>query len=409
MMTIAEIHAARGATMTVRNGKQVPLSIADQPAAHAALRQHFVVVDYSHFARVDVSGDDVFEFLDVIVSGDLATLRDGQALYTFILDEQGQIVADLCVLCDDDSYILLSEGITGANLKQYLVSHLSSHSAKHLVEIEDRFDDFASVLFEGPYSWEIAKDLFGMDVIGLPFMEYMRIDGGILFRTGHHGEFAYQVICDQDTARALLQDAENRYGKYNGVFAGLDFQDLARLENPCWDDARLGAHSRCPIELQLQWMVRYDKEAFVGKQALETKLAEGPGQRLVGFVADNEGKADIQVGQAVHLGEDQIGTVIIAGFSAELQRTIGQALLTVEYAYADIAGFRIGEISISTSKLPFARNFSFLVNPLEHSYIDPTRHKSMLEQWQAAEAAKRAEQEAAVTETAGDGHAAENT
>lgn len=363
MKTFAEIHAARGAQTTVRNGKEVPLSVSDRVTAHGALRRNFVVVDYSHLAIVDVSGDDAFDFLSAIVSGDLAAIRDEQAIYTFILDDAGQVVLDLYVLCDDERYLLLTECMSGADLAGRLASRVSGQS----VEIADRSDELSTVLFEGPYSWEIAKELFGMDVIGLPFMEHMPVSGGILFRAGNHGEFSYQVICGKDAAGDLLEDRDGLYAKYGAVFAGLDFQVLARLGNPCWDETRLGVYSRCPIELQSQWMVRYDKDEFIGKGALEDKLAAGPSRRMVGFV-------------------------VTAGYSSERNRTIGQALLASDYAYAETVGFKAGapgaEVSISTSTIPFVRNFSFLVNPLEHSYVDSGRHKNVLEQLEAAQAVK---------------------
>jgi len=399
MSRFSDIHASRGAQMTVRNGIEVPLSIAERSSVHEALRKHFIVVDYSHFAIVDVTGESAFEFLDAIVAGDLAAIRDGQALYTFILNENGEIVLDLCLLCDDERYLLLSESASGADL----VALLAAQVGEQAVEIVDRSDELACLLFEGPYSWEINKELFGMDVIGLPFMEHMRVDGGILFRFGLHGEFSYQLICDQDTAARLLEDKDGLYARYDAVFAGLNFQDLARLENPCWDESRLGTWSKCPIELQMQWMVRYDKDAFIGKEALEAKLEAGPLRRMVGFVAEVESTSGLEAGQAVSVNGVHVGSVATAGYSPERGRIIGQALLEAEYAYADIHGFQIGNIPVTTSALPFVRNFSFLVNPLEHSYVTPGRHKNMLEQWQAAEAAKvaeKAEKETAEKETA---------
>jgi len=269
------------------------------------------------------------------------------------------------------------------------------------VEIENRSEELACLLFEGPYSWEINKELFGMDVIGLPFMEHMCVDGGILFRFGLHGEFSYQLICDQGTTARLLQDQDGLYARYDAVFAGLYFQELARLENPCWDASRPGAWSKCPIELQRQWMVRYDKDAFIGKDALDARLEAGAQRRMVGFVA--EADVAIEAGQVVTVDGTEVGTVVSAGYSPGRERVIGQALLNAEYAYADIHGFQIGDVPVTTSALPFVRNFSFLVNPLEHSYVTPGRHKNMLEQWQAAEEAKakeQAEQDAAEAEAA---------
>ena len=43
----------------------------------------------------------------------------------------------------------------------------------------------------------------------------------------------------------------------------------------------------------------------------------------------------------------------------------------------DASGARV---AISTVAIPFLQNFSFLGNPAEHSYVDPSRPKSLLEQ-----------------------------
>ena len=388
MKTIADIHSSRNAKMTTRNDKELPLVVAERMVAHEALRKSFVVVDYSHVAIVDVSGDDAFDFLNGIISGDLGSIRDEQATYTFILDDAGHIVLDLHVLCDVDRFLILSEATNGKSLKE----HLELYSAGQSVEIHDRSDELLTILFEGPYSWEIAKELFGMDVIGLPFMEHMRVSSGILFRGGNHGEFSYQVICEKDKARDLLEDRDDLYAKYHAAFAGLDFQNLARLENPCWNESRLGKYSRCPIELQYQWMVRYDKDEFIGKASLERKLISGPARRIVGFVADVEGDTGIQPGQEIDLGGTLVGIVATAGFSPDRKRTLGQALMATDYAYAEVADFKIRNretmIPITTSTVPFVKNFSFLVNPSEHSYIDSGRHKSVLHQLEAAQMSK---------------------
>ena len=67
-------------------------------------------------------------------------------------------------------------------------------------------------------------------------------------------------------------------------------------------------------------------------------------------------------------------------------RTYQSRLLVGTGKYKDFAETRAAidasgaRVAISTAAIPFLQNFSFLVNPAEHSYVDPSRPKSLLEQ-----------------------------
>lgn len=374
-------HEDQGAMMVIHNGVAVPASFGNAAAAHRALRSTIVLVDYSHFGVVEVTGEGAFSFLDRVLAGDLGAARDEQALYMLLLDEDGQIVTDAYVLCDDERYVLLCEWKSGAELEQSLRKHLDAdHDGD--VELLDLDRQHACFLLEGPYSWELAAELFGMDVLGLPFLEFMRVESGILLRCGKHGEFAYKVLVEAGAAQASWQRILELGAKYDLERAGLEIQSLARLENPCWDPNTVGRGTRCPIELQMQWAVRYDKEAFVGREAILGRLEQGVPRRLVGVVFGDALGRPVRVGDAVSYGDRVIGTVLTVGHSPQRGAQIGQALVEADFAYADLNGYEAeldGErVSITTSGVPFIRNFSFAVNPTEHSYVNPSRPKSLL-------------------------------
>lgn len=120
MSIIKDLHAASGAETVQRNGVTVPLSYGDPAAVHQALRKNVLLADYSHFGMVEVSGDEAFEFLDETLAGDLGAVRDEQALYTLLLDNDGDIVTDMYVLCDDERYLLLTEWDSGPGLASML-------------------------------------------------------------------------------------------------------------------------------------------------------------------------------------------------------------------------------------------------------------------------------------------------
>ena len=266
-MSLESMHEAAGAPFGERNGIRIPLNFTRPVEEHQASRQTILMVDYSHFGVVEVQGGDGYDFLNRVVGGDLSVIRNEQALYTLLLDDEGQIVTDLLLLCDDERFLLLSEWMDG----DALASALQGSVAEEDVQIS-ALNDQSVILFEGPYSWELMAELFGFDVLGLPFMEFMPVDGGLLLRAGKHGEFAFKFLASKEAAAALWQRAEDAGLKFDMRKGGIDFQKQSRLENPCWDPTLVGAFSRCPIELQMQWAVRYDKEAFIGRDALLGKL-----------------------------------------------------------------------------------------------------------------------------------------
>lgn len=381
-MSLESIQQAAGAIFGERNGVRIPLNFGDLSGEHEASRKNILMVDYSHFGIVEVKGDDAYDFLNRVVAGDLSVIRDEQALYTLLLNEQGLITSDLYVLCDDERFLLISEWLRADSL----AASLRTLVGEDAVEVTGLNESLNMTLFEGPYSWELMSELYGFDVLGLPFLEFMHVDGAILLRAGKHGEYSYKVLTPKAATAELWQRAEEAGVKFDMKMGGIDFQSKSRLENPCWAPDLVGEFCNCPIELQLQWAVRYDKDEFIGRDALLAKLEQGVKTRVVGFVVRGDGAA-ANIGDAVYSGDTLIGKVITLGYSAGLQGFIGQALLDSEYAYAGIEQYAIvagsQRIAIATSATPFLQNFSFVVSPAEHSYVDASRPKSLIDQAKA--------------------------
>ncbi|CAB3790015.1 Aminomethyltransferase [Paraburkholderia caffeinitolerans] len=387
MTSLKDLHISHGAKMGVRNGVEIPLSYGDTAREIAAARKHILLTDYSHMGIAEIAGEDAYEVLNTIVGGDVSALRDEQGMYTVMLDEDGKIVTDVYILCDEERFIVVTEWLTGNQLRD-LMQAAVDRCKDEFSEIDGvkSLDGERGVLhFEGPYAWELMAGMFGMDVIGLPFHEYMYVgDDEILFRAGKHGEFSYKIIMPTDRLVDVWKQAVEAGKKFDMVVGGLDYQRQVRIENPCWDPAVLAEFSRCPIELQMQWALRYTKDDFVGKAALEQRLAQGATRRAVGFELQGEHAAAAVQGDAIYCGDQRIGEVMVCGTVTEDGRHVGRAMLNQALAYADIGPLRVvtakGDAQLRTTAIPFLRNFSFMVNPSEHSYVDPAKPKHLLEQ-----------------------------
>ena len=388
MNKLTTLHLANGAVMGLRNQRTIPLHYGQPDAEYQAVRQNILLTDYSHFGIAQVAGEDCWELLNLMVSADVSSIRDEQAIYSLILDEQGYIVTDLYILCDEDRFILLSEWYSGEALCG-MINQIWQQHHDRLPKIEQvlPLDNMLGMLhFEGPYSWELLAELYGIDVIGLPFLEHMHINDMLLLRAGKHGEFSYKLIGTFEQLAEAWQRAVVVGEKYQLRTGGLDYQRQVRLENPCWDPAVMTPFSRCPVELQMQWMLRYNKGDFVGREAVLQRLEQGIPQRAVGIIIKGEPLAEQQPGQTVLFDDKPAGSLMTAGYCPELQATVGRVMLNRDVAYANIDHFILqGESTAraaSTTAIPFIRNFSFMVNPAEHSFINPARPKNIFEQSQ---------------------------
>lgn len=400
MTSLKELHQKDAKKMIEVNGIEVPFAYSDFEQEYKALRENITLSDYSHYAKVKVEGDEAFDLLDYAVAGDVAEIRDEQTLYTVLLDEQGEIITDVYILNDDDTYLVLSEHVTGEFLTSLLESRLKDLEDLDDVEIQDMTESHAMIAVEGPYSWELATEEFGMDVIGIPFLGFIALDEeSYILRAGKHGEFGYKVILPTDQAVELWNTFEEKGERYNLVKAGLELHTVSRLENPYYNPKTVGQYSTDPRVLQLQWMVRYDKEDFFGREALLEKREQPLEKKLVGaLIQSSESDLAIMANDLVLCEGEEIGVVANVGYSPSLKQFVAQVILNADYAYAGINDYQIkasdgSEYTIATTATPFIQNYSMLVNPNENSFVNPDKYKNMLDQLKAkeAEAQKTAE------------------
>lgn len=116
MKSLAEFHLKNNAVMGVYNNRTLPSSYHDAMTEYKAVRENALLVDYSHLSIVSVMGDDAWALINQLVSADVSIIRDEQAIYSLVLNEEGTIRGDVYVLCSIDGYYLLSEDISAAEL-----------------------------------------------------------------------------------------------------------------------------------------------------------------------------------------------------------------------------------------------------------------------------------------------------
>lgn len=386
MSSLSDLHLKNNAVMGNYNNRSIPSSYHDILDEYKAVRDNVLLVDYSHMAIVSVTGDDAWILVNHIASADISIARDEQGIYSLVLNDDGTILGDMYVLCTMDGYYILSENISVSRIIEVLNIAAAKYDDLGIQEIPEiksmEEDDWGAIMLEGPYSWELMSEIYGYDIIGLPYCEYMNADDDlIIFRCGKHGEFAYQVIGPQSLLVELWVKLQKLGTKYLLKTGGLDYQRIVRVENPGWDKSFYAEYSTNPVELQLQWAIQYDKEDFIGKAAVELMSAQTTARKVVGIVPCVN-CASISKDDKILVNGQAVGLIINAVYSPAAQSWIALAFINNHYALSDIEGYTIktahGDIAAKTKTLPFIYNFSLLVNPTMHSYIDPSKAKSVL-------------------------------
>lgn len=386
MSSLFDLHLKDNAVMGNYNNRSIPSSYHDILDEYKAVRENALLVDYSHMAIVSVTGEDAWILVNHIASADISIVRDEQGIYSLVLNDDGTILGDMYVLCAMDGYYILSENISVARIIEVLkfaaekYDDLGIQENPEIKSMED--DNWGAIMLEGPYSWELMSEIYGYDIIGLPYCEYMNTeDDLIVFRCGKHGEFAYQVIGPQSLLVELWVKLQKIGVKYLLKTGGLDYQRIVRVENPGWDQSIYAEYSTNPVELQLQWAIQYDKEDFIGKAAVELMSAQSAARKVVGIVPCVN-CASLSKDDKILVNGQTVGFISNAVYSPAAQSWIALAFINTPYALSDIDGYIIktehGDIAAKTKTLPFIYNFSLLVNPTTHSYIEPSKAKSVL-------------------------------
>jgi glycine cleavage system aminomethyltransferase T len=340
-------------------------------SAMVGLRTGVAVTRLDHLCALRVSGPGAVDLLDVATSSRLF-VRENQMLHTLMLDSTARIFADVFVCQDEDSWIVLADGVTAVDLLAYLdrVRGQRAPSADaHLVDLKTGHQLWG---IDGPFAWELTSALLGPEVLGAPYLSFLQLKEITCFRAGKTGEFGYVLLVPDGIAPALWQRLHDRGAAFDLVEANLATLDQCALEN--WHFfMRAVSHAKAspavtPLELQLQWRVNYDKD-FEGVEALRERRKAGGAQRLTCFVA----REAVQPMDKVRHGDREVGSVMVTGWSSTRGDWVGWALLDLKLAWPGINAFHVesatGPVPIETRSPPLIDNRSLFVDPHRHRYL----------------------------------------
>lgn len=259
-----------------------------------AIRTAAALLDVSPLYKYRVSGRDAARLLDRVVTRDVRRAGVGRVLYTPWCDERGKVL-------DDGTITRLEEDVFRLTAAEPNLLWLTENAVGLDVRLEDVSEATAALALQGPLARAVLERVLEEDLGDLKFFRgrAARAHGIPLYvtRTGYTGDLGYELWVEAGRA-VELWDLVVACGEPYGLLpAGMLALDLARIEagliliDVDYVPARkaiLERRTSSPFELGLGWTVTFEKEYFVGRDALFEEQLRPPRWQLRGIEVDWE-------------------------------------------------------------------------------------------------------------------------
>lgn len=336
-----DAHVAAGARLVPFAGWEMPVQYAGVKEEHLAVRSDAGVFDVSHMGEIRTYGPQALEFLQRILSNDVARIDVHGSQYALLLREDGGVLDDLFTYrLADTTYLTVTNAANHAKD----LAWFQQQAAGFDVTVEDAFDDYAMLAVQGPNARAVVESVAHHPLPGKFQIARVHIGDGelttsppsapntvvdaLVAGTGYTGEDGVEILLPPAAAPAVW-DALLAAG---AVPAGLGARDTLRLEACFHLYGNDLSEDRDPIGAGLGWAVKEDT-GHIGAEATravrEAGGARGGGRdglKLVPFRFTDKGIP--RPGNAVVGG----GVVTSGGYSPTLEAGIGLAYVAADRA-----------------------------------------------------------------------------
>ncbi|CAI8271901.1 MAG: Aminomethyltransferase [Opitutia bacterium UBA7350] len=328
-LPLAEFHATNGARFVDFGGWNMPVQYSGILQEHRAVRQSAGLFDVSHMGEFHVKGNDAAAFLDYLLVNCIASAPVGKAIYSPMCYPNGGVVDDLIVYRTADNEFLLCVNASN-RAKDFEWIQQQATASDLAIEVTDHSEDYALLAVQGPKAQTIMQ-IAGMTTAAeLGRFEHREhaFNGHTvrIARTGYTGEDGFEIYAPTAVVKDLAQLLFTAGADHGLQLCGLGARDSLRLEAglPLYGHELNDDIS--PLEAGLDWTVKFKKDDFIGKSALEAHRDGKSPRRMAYFSL--EGRRIARAGTAVLSAEGQVvGTVCSGTLSPILDAPIGSALL----------------------------------------------------------------------------------
>jgi glycine cleavage system T protein len=294
---------------------------------HLACRESAALFDETSFAKLEVSGEASADFLERLCANRVAR-GVGQVTYTQMLNAKGGIECDFTVTrLGEDRFRIVTGTAFGQHDLAWLLQHAPDDGAVHVADVTSQYACYG---LWGPQAREILQPLTTTDLsnVAFPYMRARELALGrvpcLALRVTYVGELGWELYCRAEFGLALW-DTIWEAGRDRGLVAGgYKAIDSLRLEKGYRVWGADITPEDTPFEAGLDFAVKLDKEAFIGREAL---IGAREPHRLLRCLTLDDSRAVALGSEPVRVGGELVGRVTSGGYGYTVGRSIAYAYL----------------------------------------------------------------------------------
>ena len=332
-----EVHQ-KTAKLTVFAGFEMPLWYKGVIPEHLAVRNSVGVFDISHMGRIMIMGADSERFLNHVITNDVSKLLPNSAQYSVMCNEKGGIIDDFVFYrLEKEKFMFVANAANREKDYHWLVENSKGFN----VQIKEVSDNVAMLAVQGPNAEKTLQKISSEDLSKIERFKcapsHLANVDVILSRTGYTGEDGFEIFI----WNTPLSNPDNAVKVWNAILdagkpfgiepCGLGARDTLRLEAGMCLYGNDIDENTTPLEAALGFVVKLQKDNFIGKEALLKQKNEGIKRKRVGVRMVEQGIP--RPGFEIYGGNDEkIGYITSGTFSPLLKCGIGMAYVQMSQA-----------------------------------------------------------------------------
>ncbi|XP_072928619.1 aminomethyltransferase, mitochondrial [Hemitrygon akajei] len=331
-----EFHQSEGARMVEFAGWSMPVQYKDSHiSSHLHTRQHCSLFDVSHMLQSKVTGKDQVKFMESLIVGDIAELKDNQGTLSLFTNDRGGIMDDVIVTRTSGGYLYI---VSNAGCADKDSAHMKEQLAQFKAAGNDadlEFLEAGLIALQGPSAARVLQEGVSDDLSKLSFMSsavttVLGVKGCRVTRCGYTGEDGFEISVPiertVELVESLLKNSEVK-------LAGLAARDSLRLEAGLCLYGNDIDETTTPVEASLLWTIGKRRRAaanFPGAEIVLKQIKEKTRQKRVGLTST--GPPVRQHTPILNVDGKVIGEVTSGCPSPCLKQNIAMGYVDTEYS-----------------------------------------------------------------------------
>jgi folate-binding protein YgfZ len=338
---------------------------------YRALREASGLVDRSGRGRLRVGGEDRRDYLQGLLTNDIAALGAGQGCYACLLTAQGRMIADMYVAETGDAILMDLERDVAARVSGHLEQFVFSED----VRIADESLALAQLGVFGPAASDVVSRVLqagpsAADARPATELEALRVLENrtwrwenapvIVVRRDDPGVLGFDLLVDRDHASNLNRAIQEA----GAVEVEPAVAEVCRVEGGRPVFHKDMDEDTIPLEAGIEdRAISLTKGCYVGQEIIIRVLHRGHGRvarRLVGLTLHAEAGMPAR-GDRIRAGDRDVGSVTSAVWSPALQRPIAMGYVHRDFVEpSTVVAIMSGQVVLPAvvARLPFVRERS---------------------------------------------------